>query len=26
MLALCHYDDKYDFNASTHRGVIGESL
>lgn len=20
------YDDKYDFNASTHRGVIGESL
>ncbi|EMQ8402985.1 TPA: lipid II-degrading bacteriocin, partial [Escherichia coli] len=25
MLALCHYDDKYDFNASTHRGVIGES-
>ncbi|EKF7455371.1 lipid II-degrading bacteriocin colicin M, partial [Escherichia coli] len=20
------YDDKYDFNASTHRGIIGESL
>ncbi|EER2219735.1 lipid II-degrading bacteriocin, partial [Escherichia coli] len=26
LLLQCSYDDKYDFNASTHRGIIGESL